>query len=381
MTLTVKHATLNNGAVADDPNFPIGSDEWDEAHSVTGTLPVANGGTGADTGSDALANLIGGSPSSGDQLTFLSGVWQPQAAAPSTPTAITVANEATDTTCFPLFVTAATGDLGPKSNTGLTFNSATGAFGATSGKFGSVLASSDDSGAIGASGTAFSDLFLASGAVINFNAGNYTITHSAGALTTNGDFGIGSHQFSGSTLNLSNNGQNVIFGNGWADLAAGNGTEFSLGPISSNAVGFRAHTGSVGTFKIGYGDSGSPIAQTLSVQNVVAGTSNTAGVDFTIAGSKGTGTGEGGKILFQTAPKGTTGTSQNSLVTALTVHPAGAIQLVGTTVANLPATPAAGMVGYVTDGSTGTWGATQTGSGSTKTLVWYNGTNWTVIGA
>jgi len=38
---------------------------------------------------------------------------------------ITVANEATDTTCFPTFVTAATGDLGPKSNTGLTFNSNT----------------------------------------------------------------------------------------------------------------------------------------------------------------------------------------------------------------------------------------------------------------
>ncbi len=38
---------------------------------------------------------------------------------------ITVANEATDTTCFPTFVTAATGDLGPKSNAGLTFNSNT----------------------------------------------------------------------------------------------------------------------------------------------------------------------------------------------------------------------------------------------------------------
>lgn len=44
---------------------------------------------------------------------------------------ITIANEATDTTCFPLFVTAATGDLGPKSNAGLTFNSSTGNLGAT----------------------------------------------------------------------------------------------------------------------------------------------------------------------------------------------------------------------------------------------------------
>lgn len=39
---------------------------------------------------------------------------------------IVVANEASDTTCFPLFVTAATGELGPKTNSNLTFNSNTG---------------------------------------------------------------------------------------------------------------------------------------------------------------------------------------------------------------------------------------------------------------
>jgi hypothetical protein len=46
-----------------------------------------------------------------------------------------------------------------------------------------VLASANDSGALGASGTAFSDLFLASGGVINWNAGNVTLTHSAGILS------------------------------------------------------------------------------------------------------------------------------------------------------------------------------------------------------
>jgi len=54
------------------------------------------------------------------------------AAIASTPTDITVADESSDTTCFPLFVTAATGDLAPKSGSNLTFNSATGALGATS---------------------------------------------------------------------------------------------------------------------------------------------------------------------------------------------------------------------------------------------------------
>lgn len=42
------------------------------------------------------------------------------------PTTITVANEASDTTCFVAFFTAATGDLGPKTNTNMTFNSSTG---------------------------------------------------------------------------------------------------------------------------------------------------------------------------------------------------------------------------------------------------------------
>jgi parallel beta-helix repeat protein len=56
--------------------------------------------------------------------------YTPTGADPNTAFALTVANEATDTTCFPLFVTAATGDVEPKANTGLTFNSNTGALGA-----------------------------------------------------------------------------------------------------------------------------------------------------------------------------------------------------------------------------------------------------------
>jgi cytoskeletal protein CcmA (bactofilin family) len=46
-------------------------------------------------------------------------------------TTVTVADESSDTTCFPLFVTAATGNLAPKSGTNLTFNSSTGLLTAT----------------------------------------------------------------------------------------------------------------------------------------------------------------------------------------------------------------------------------------------------------
>lgn len=55
-----------------------------------------------------------------------------------TPTVITVADESTDTTCFPLFVTAATGDLGPKTASGLTFDSSTDTLGVSALSVGSL---------------------------------------------------------------------------------------------------------------------------------------------------------------------------------------------------------------------------------------------------
>lgn len=47
----------------------------------------------------------------------------------------------------------------------------------------SIVPQSNDGAALGISGTAWSDLFLADGAIINFNAGNVTLTHSANTLT------------------------------------------------------------------------------------------------------------------------------------------------------------------------------------------------------
>ena len=44
--------------------------------------------------------------------------------------------------------------------------------------------------ALGTTSLMWADLFLASGGVINFNAGNYTLTHSAGLLTASGNVGI-----------------------------------------------------------------------------------------------------------------------------------------------------------------------------------------------
>lgn len=51
---------------------------------------------------------------------------------------------------------------------------------------GALLPNANDGAAIGVSGTAWSDLFLASGAVINFDAGDVLLTHSANNLALSG---------------------------------------------------------------------------------------------------------------------------------------------------------------------------------------------------
>jgi hypothetical protein len=71
--------------------------------------------------------------------------------------------------------------------------------------------------------------------------------------------------------------------------------------------------------RLGAADAAAPVAQTLSVKSVVAGTTNTAGTNLTITGSQGTGTGAGGSLIFQVAPAGSSGTAQNALATALTI--------------------------------------------------------------
>jgi hypothetical protein len=69
-------------------------------------------------------------------------------------------------------------------------------------------------------------------------------------------------------------------------------------------------------------------------------------------------------------------------VTALDHQPlkAGVFKATAKTFATLPSSPVAGMQAYITDCNTATWGATAAGGGSSKVIVWYNGSNWTVMG-
>lgn len=62
---------------------------------------------------------------------------------------------------------------------------------------------SNDGAALGAAAVSWSDLFLASGAVVNFNNGNYTLTHSSGLLTASGAFSVGtSNAITAGTIEL-----------------------------------------------------------------------------------------------------------------------------------------------------------------------------------
>lgn len=91
--------------------------------------------------------------------------------------------------------------------------------------------------------------------------------------------------------------------------------------VTSTTDTFMCRKGAA-NLQLGKADAAAPVAQTFSVQNVVAGTSNTAGANLTINGSQSTGTGAGGSVIIQTAAAGTTGTSQNALGAALTINSA-----------------------------------------------------------
>lgn len=77
------------------------------------------------------------------------------------------------------------------------------------------------------------------------------------------------------------------------------------------------------SLQFGGADAATSIAQSFQVQSVAAGTSNTAGSDWTFKAAKGTGTGQGGGFVWQTAKAGSSGSAQNSLSTAFSIDAPG----------------------------------------------------------
>lgn len=90
----------------------------------------------------------------------------------------------------------------------------------------------------------------------------------------------------------------------------------SLTPYSEDMFLGRRGPASI---RFGAPDAASPVAQTITVQNVIQGTSNTAGVDTYLKLSAGTGAGSGGMLHIQVANAGSSGTTQNTFIDAMTI--------------------------------------------------------------
>jgi hypothetical protein len=222
-------------------------------------------------------------------------------ASAATPTVITVANEATDETCFPAFFTAATGDLGPKTNAGLTFNSstavlsATGLAGAFNGTIGAttpstivgttitantgIVPDANDGAYLGTTALGFSDLFLASGGVINWANGEVTLTETdANTLTlAGGTLALGANNLT-MTGSISDTTNRVL--KGWftdveiTNLPTINGgtlaTALSLGTMASETATNYVAKSLYDAHSVLYATSdNTPAALTVTEQSVV----------------------------------------------------------------------------------------------------------------
>jgi hypothetical protein len=163
------------------------------------------------------------------------------------------------------------------------------------------------------------------------------------------------------------------------NLANACGVAWSSGASYFNAKDLFLTRRGAANLRLGTVDAAAPVAQTLSVQSVVAGTSNTAGTSLTITGSQSTGSGAGGSIVFETAAANSGGgaTVQNTLATAMVIDSVKTVRLgTGYTVATLPAAGTAGRRTYVTDATAPTFLGVLIGGGAVVCPVFDNGTAW-----
>jgi hypothetical protein len=148
---------------------------------VVGTLNQDTTGNAATATALETARNIGGVSFDGTGNINLPGVNtagnQNTSGTAAIATTVTVADESSDTTCFPLFATAATGNLAPKSGSNLAFNSSNGTLTAT--------AFSGDGSALtgiaaGATGGGSDQIFYENGQNVTTN---YTITNGKNAMS------------------------------------------------------------------------------------------------------------------------------------------------------------------------------------------------------
>lgn len=288
--------------------------------------PTVTTGTGATSGLNAAANSL----TTGDAFTFSSS-------------SVTTGN----------LVKLASTSTAAGSNTQTVLNVATSGANGTSTQttYGAQFANTHT----GTSSTNIAANFSASGGTNNYGiyvgAGQSVFSDGSAALPSwafVSDLTSGVYRLSSGSMGFTLGGTaRAWLTTGQLQLTSTHAYAWSPGGIGSTTDTQWRRSGA-GHITSGLADAASPVAQTLSVQNVVAGTSNTAGANWTLAGSRGTGTGAGGSIIFQTAPAGSTGTSVNALVTAVTIGPNGALFPKAFTFSALPTISDGGMV-YCSD--------------------------------
>ena len=189
----------------------------------TGIFRSGNGLVSVSSNGTKVATFPTGQGSNGQAL-ITDGAGVLSFGSVSTATTITVADESSDTTCFPLFATAATGDLGPKSGSNLTFNSSSG-----------LLTATTFSGS-GASLTSLNGSNISSGTVAAARVAtlNQDTTGSAATLTTART--IGGVSFDGSA-NINLPGVNTSGSQNTSGTAA-IATTISVGDESSDTTCF-----------------------------------------------------------------------------------------------------------------------------------------------
>ncbi len=107
----------------------------------------------------------------------------------------------------------------------------------------------------------------------------------------------------------------------------GIGSNLDFYDSHSMVVGSSDETSWIDSIYLGQGhylNTGSFQLKTVKLQPTLplAASNVAATFSFFIAGRQGTGTGQGGDIVFQVAPAGSTGSTHNALVTAMTISPA-----------------------------------------------------------
>jgi hypothetical protein len=280
------------------------------AAGLSATLAVGSGGTGATSltangilvgnGSSAVSavdmstkgHLIAGDGSgnpsalsigtnthvlTADSLEATGMKWA--AVSVPTPTEITVADESTDTSCFPLFVTAATGNLGPKTASGLTFNSNTDVL---SGTFAGNITGNVTGNTSGSSGSCTGNAATATALETARNIGGVSFD-GTGNIDLPGVNSAGNQNTSGTAAGLSATLAVGSGGTGATSLTA-NGVLIGNGTSAISAVDLSTK----GSILVGDG-SGNP--QTLAVgsndQVLTADSSTATGLKFATPGGGG----------------------------------------------------------------------------------------------